>query len=63
LWWLDADRLVEAAVLPSGGDTSYPGFVPIDADRGWLSYYSSHERDPAGRPITAIYLAEIRKAR
>jgi hypothetical protein len=24
-----------------------------------VSYYSSHERDPAGKPITAIYLAEL----
>ncbi|MCL5096340.1 MAG: glycoside hydrolase [Candidatus Omnitrophica bacterium] len=40
-------------VLPSGGDTSYPGLVRY---RGllWMSYYSSHE----GK--TAIYLARIR---
>jgi len=41
--------------LPSGGDTSYPGFV-VDADsqRVWVSYYSSHE----GK--SAIYLASLR---
>lgn len=39
--------------LPSGGDTSYPGFV-IDDDAMWMSYYSSHE----GR--SSIYIARIR---
>lgn len=40
-------------VLPSGGDTSYPGFV-WHADRLWVSYYSSHE------DRTSVYLATIR---
>ena len=40
-------------VLPSGGDTSYPGFV-WHADRLWVSYYSSHEEK------TSIYLAVVR---
>ncbi len=39
--------------LPSGGDTSYPGFVYHD-DLLWMSYYSSHE----GK--TSVYLAKIR---
>lgn len=39
--------------LPSGGDTSYPGFVWRD-DVLWMCYYSSHE----GK--TSIYLAKIR---
>ncbi len=38
--------------LPSGGDTSYPGFVLHD-EFLWVSYYSSHE----GK--TSIYLAKI----
>ncbi|MCP4011939.1 MAG: exo-alpha-sialidase, partial [Phycisphaeraceae bacterium] len=42
----------DVAVLPSGGDTSYPGFVRID-DEILVSYYSSHE----GR--TAIHLARL----
>ena len=46
----DAGTLTTLAVLPSGGDTSYPGMV-IDDDRLLLSYYSSHE------DRTAIYLA------
>lgn len=59
LYWLAGDRLHEAAELPSGGDNSYPGFVDVGGGRGLLSYYSSHERDAAGQPITAIYLAEL----
>jgi hypothetical protein len=40
-------------VLPSGGDTSYPGFA-FDDGLLWTMYYSSHE----GK--TAIYLAKVR---
>ncbi len=39
--------------LPSGGDTSYPGFVWHDGLL-WMSYYSSHENK------SSIYLAKIR---
>jgi|GEM_PF-175193 len=59
LCWLIGDRLVEFAELPSGGDNSYPGFVESAPDRALVSYYSSHEHDAEGRPITAIYLAEL----
>ncbi len=59
LAWLDGERLVEFAELPSGGDTSYPGFVELEPGRALVSYYSSHERDAAGRPMTAIYLAHL----
>lgn len=61
LCWLIDDRLREFAELPSDGDNSYPGFVALDDGRALVSYYSSHERDAAGRPITAIYLAELRR--
>jgi dienelactone hydrolase len=44
-------------VLPSGGDTSYPGMEQAPDGRLWVSYYSSHE----GK--TAIYLAKITLAR
>jgi hypothetical protein len=40
-------------ILPSGGDTSYPGLV-LRGDTLWMSYYSSHE----GK--SAIYLARVR---
>jgi hypothetical protein len=59
LFWLIGDRLQEFAELPSEGDNSYPGFVELGPDRALVSYYSSHERDPSGKPITAIYLAEL----
>ena len=39
-------------MLPSAGDTSYPGLVRKD-DTLLVSYYSSHEGS------TAIYLAKL----
>jgi len=59
LYWLVGDRLHEFAELPSGGDTSYPGFVALSDSRALVSYYSSHERNEQGQTITAIYLAEL----
>jgi len=53
LGMLTTDRFVPVLALPSGGDTSYPGFVFHDGLL-WTMYYSSHE----GK--TAIYLAKIR---
>ncbi|WP_164103670.1 hypothetical protein [Candidatus Laterigemmans baculatus] len=59
LYFLRDDRLVEVAELPSGGDNSYPGFIAHSPTRGLVSWYSSHETDEAGKPITAIYLADL----
>ncbi|QDU40554.1 hypothetical protein Mal4_49120 [Maioricimonas rarisocia] len=59
LYWLIDDELHEITELPSGGDCSYPGFVQLDDDRALVSWYSSHEKDADGKPITAIYLAEV----
>jgi len=53
--------LHEFAEFPSGGDNSYPGFIELAPGRALVSYYSSHERDSSGKPITAIYLAELVK--
>lgn len=55
LCWLNTDtaKLSEALVLPSAGDTSYPGLLQL-GDRIYCSYYSSHEQK------TSIYLAEIK---
>jgi hypothetical protein len=55
LLWLDpvAGTVSEFLKLPSGGDTSYPGFAWQDGLL-WVSYYSSHE----GK--TAIYLARVK---
>jgi hypothetical protein len=34
----------------------------MTVDRGPLvSWYSSHERDASGQPLTAIYLAELQR--
>ena len=46
-------RFTEICFLPSGGDTSYPGFI-VEGDELWVSYYSSHETDKA-----SVYLAKI----
>jgi len=62
LWWLhpESGEVTEIVTLPSGGDTSYPGFVLYQPERPTLpaellvSYYSSHE----GK--SAIYLATLR---
>ena len=52
-------ELVDFAELPSAGDNSYPGFLELSPTRALVSYYSTHEKDAAGKPITAIYLAEL----
>ena len=59
LCWLAGDQLHEFVELPSGGDNSYPGFLELAPGRALVSYYSSHERNSSGAPITAIYLAEL----
>lgn len=62
LAWLDGATLDEFAELPSGGDCSYPGLVELRDGRALVSWYSSHEQDATGKPITAIYLAELELA-
>jgi hypothetical protein len=59
LYWLDGNRLAEICELPSGGDTSYPGFVQLDEGNALLSYYSSHETGGTTQQA-AIYLARLR---
>ncbi len=59
LWWLVGDELQTMAILPSGGDNSYPGFAATDDQHGLVSWYSSHETDEAGEVITAIYVADL----
>lgn len=46
-------NLQESYVLPSGGDTSYPGFL-VEGDQLWVSYYSSHET-----ANSAVYFAKL----
>ena len=45
-------KLKPILILPSGGDTSYPGMVYLKG-KIWISYYSSHQKK------TAIYLAKV----
>lgn len=60
LFWLaGGNTLSRAAELPSDGDNSYTGFVAINEQQALLSWYSTHERDAAGKPITAIYMADL----
>jgi len=53
-WLKDKNRLEEFALLPSGGDNSYPDFVELSPNRAVLSWYSSHERYGDGEAETAI---------
>ena len=57
--WLIGGKLHEFAELPSGGDTSYPGFVQLSPTEAAMSWYSSHEKDDNGQQITAIYMADL----
>jgi len=59
--WLANGELHEFAELPSAGDNSYPGFIPLSPERALVSWYSSHEKDQNKRKITAIYLADLEK--
>jgi hypothetical protein len=63
LCWLVGDQLHEFAELPSGGDNSYPGFIGLSPSKGLLSWYSSHEKNEAGKTITAIYMTELNLSR
>ncbi len=59
MYWLNGSTLSEFVELPSGGDTSYPGFIELSATHAVMSWYSSHEKDKQGQTITAIYLADL----
>ena len=59
LYWLNSRKLVKCAELPSGGDTSYPGFIELSPTQAAVSWYSSHEKDASGQTITAIYMADL----
>lgn len=59
LFELVDDQLHPLTQLPSGGDTSYPGFVSTGDRTALLSYYSSHEGSGTSKAPCAIYLAEL----
>ncbi len=62
LWELVDGKAVERLVLPSGGDTSYPGLLvdpaSVDADvpAFLISWYSQHE---SAKPAAAVYVGRI----
>lgn len=60
LSWLHNDQFHDALELPSGGDTAYPGFAPLDESRALISYYSSHEGSGDKTAPAHIYVAQIR---
>jgi hypothetical protein len=44
LFWLEDDRDIRrVATFPSGGDTSYAGWLDVSEGQAVVSYYSSHE--------------------
>ncbi len=44
LFWIeDGQDIQRVQTLPSGGDTSYAGWLDIEPGRSLISYYSSHE--------------------
>jgi len=55
LYTLEDSELKEHLVLPSGGDTSYAGFLQTSPEELIVSYYSSHEGQ------AAIYIARIQR--
>jgi hypothetical protein len=63
LWALRDGRLDWLCDLPSGGDCSYPGVIPLTRNRCLLSYYSTHERPEHHDELTPrrsrIYTAEL----
>ncbi len=59
MYWMVDGALHEFAELPSGGDTSYPGFIALSPTQAIMSWYSSHEKDDEGNTITAIYMADL----
>lgn len=61
MYWLQNQQLQEFAELPSGGDTSYPGFIALSDTSAVMSWYSSHEKNEDGSTITAIYLADLKQ--
>jgi hypothetical protein len=52
-------KLTTLCDLPSGGDCSYPSMIQLCPGCVLVSYYSSHEKDDDGKPMTNIYLAEL----
>jgi len=59
LYWLVDGELHQVLELPSGGDNSYTGFLPLADGTALVSYYSTHETNELSG--TNIYLARIER--
>jgi len=68
VWEIVDGNVVERLLLPSGGDTSYPGLIPdpkADANGSptfFITWYSQHENNPddrSQRHVSNIYAARI----
>lgn len=65
VFWLDVETGASTGrvLLPSGGDTSYPGLAWV-AGELLVSYYSSHATDgDEGEPRTRVFVARLRPGR
>jgi hypothetical protein len=64
VWEVKGDALVELLVLPSGGDTSYPGLLADpaslegDAPALFVTWYSQHERGD-NKNAAGVYAGRI----
>jgi len=65
LWELKDDTLQELLVLPSGGDTAYPGLLvdpataASDTPAFFISWYSQHERRPESPDQANVYVGRV----
>ena len=64
LWAIEGESVRYLLDLPSGGDTSYAGFVVPEEGKLLVNYYSQHEyldapNFVAGRKPASIYLAQV----
>lgn len=65
LWELKGETLHELFVLPSGGDTAYPGLLidPATTDSNapafFISWYSQHEKRPETPDQANVYVGRI----
>jgi hypothetical protein len=55
-------RIIERGVLPSAGDTSYAGVVPLEGSRFLASWYSSPPAGDPGWPLGIVSQTDIWEA-
>jgi hypothetical protein len=65
LWELAEGQVRELITLPSGGDTAYPGLIPLPGTETGekpillVSWYSQHERSPERPDEANIYIGQV----